>query len=104
MSRPYDQKLFHVTPEFNLNSVLKSGIDPKRSRGKLEVSWWVNEARLTWAMAHVSARWSVPVNKLLICHASIPEVSLKRTAFEGVFMVASLVKITSVSGTGNYLE
>lgn len=80
-------KLFHVTRKVVHESIVKVGVDPIFSRGKMQVSWWVDQRALAWAIAHVSLKDNIPVSELEIwtCkgHAS---KGMKRTRWVGVYM------------------
>lgn len=48
---------FHVSIRANRESIRKIGVDPIFSRGAMQVSWWVAEGLLEWAIAHVMKRY-----------------------------------------------
>jgi hypothetical protein len=81
--------LYHITLNSNLNSIIDHGIDPEKSRGKLKVSWWVDETRIDWALAHVSARHNVPTCDLIIFKRwfdnNFEFKEFKRTRWYGVY-------------------
>lgn len=54
-------KLYHVSPKKNHESILKSGVEPLFSQGAMPQCWWVDSSRLTWAIAHTSARHNISV-------------------------------------------
>lgn len=79
--------LFHVTLAQNAESIWQGGVDPHRSTGKLLVSWWVDRDDVVWALAHVSARYGVPVDQLIVIECDIPSVLVRRWATPGLYCV-----------------
>jgi len=59
-------ELFHVTLDIKLQSIKHHGVDPKYATGKMIASWWVAENRVVWALAHVSAKWEMSVDRLVV--------------------------------------
>lgn len=57
--------LWHITPAYNVDSILIYGIEPSRSNGSHKRIWLVQWKGIVNALAHVSARHSVPVDKLV---------------------------------------
>jgi len=78
--------LYHITLARNANSILEFGVNLEWSRGLVPVSYWVDEDRVPWALAHVSQRKRVPVNELVIAVCSHDEAELIRTRLSGVFI------------------
>lgn len=83
---PY-MDLFHVTPEENLYSIGRYGIDPSFAIGKLKSVWMCAEPSIAWAMAHVSFRKKISVDKLAVLRVSVEFTSLKRTAWRNVYRI-----------------
>lgn len=78
--------LYHVTPNTTHDSITRQGVEPIYSRGKMRVSWWVDRSRLMWAIAHVSAKHQVSVDKLDIWVTTEGNIKNKRCApWKGVF-------------------
>jgi hypothetical protein len=48
--------MYHWTHRLNLESILRKGIDPSYSEGKLQVVWSCGPQRIGWALAHVAQR------------------------------------------------
>lgn len=86
--------LFHVSPIINLKSILDQGVRPEYSRGKQRVSWYCDEPRLLWALAHISARYSVPVDRLVIFALDADVETFAKTRWQGVYQsrVARMVE------------
>lgn len=47
-------RLYHVTPQENLEDIQGRGVSTEFASGKKRVSWWVEMTYLAWALAHVS--------------------------------------------------
>jgi len=77
--------LYHITTFDNLKGVLKHGVDPRKSQGKRRAIWIVDAERIPWALAHCSARHGVSVSQLAVVEADLPDSSLRRTRYPGVF-------------------
>lgn len=60
------EPMFHCTPYWNFTPILRSGIDPKLSRGQLPVSWYVDHERVAWAILHVAERYECEVREVII--------------------------------------
>mgnify|MGYP001569397929 CR=1 FL=1 len=48
--------LYHTTPTVNVPSILQTGIDPRRSEGKIIAAWLHTPSRNTWAVQHTTKR------------------------------------------------
>jgi len=87
------QYIYHVSPKKNRESILKSGIEPLHSRGRLRACWYVSRDRIEWALAHCSARHGVSVDKLdvyIVESAKIPV--LRRNKHRGIYNSPCRVK------------
>jgi hypothetical protein len=91
MSNPQNIKLYHVTREANVNSILAVGISPAFALGKLRASWYVDASRLSWAIAHVSENTGLSVAELYVCHVLAERSYFQRTRFTGVFTSKALL-------------
>lgn len=98
------QTLYHVTPHFNTESILREGVSPAFSRGKLHVSWWVEEQELMWALAHISSRYAMSVNTLAVFTASIDTAILLRTRWKGVYQCKAPVSVALASAARNAVD
>lgn len=83
---PLQSKLFHVSPKTNRASITKSGVDPIWSRGKSQCSWWVDQRKLAWAIAHCSAHHGVPADQLEVWYRDGNTArNMKRSRWAGVY-------------------
>jgi hypothetical protein len=64
---------WHVTPMRNLYSILERGVDPSYAKSNRALIWFVEWKGLLWALAHVSARYGVPVNQLVAIRIQVRE-------------------------------
>lgn len=83
--------LYHVSPSFNKASIEKEGVSPDYSRGRGKRCYWVTEAALMWAIAHISSRHDVPVNRLHVFVTSLPFEALQRSGRYGVFYARGVI-------------
>lgn len=96
-------RVYHVTPGFNQPSIAATGVDPARSRGARQVSWWVTLPRLEWALAHVSARYTISVGALWVVESHVPEYLLRRTKMTSVFTLGVVVRPEKMYNGSHYL-
>lgn len=87
---PY-MDLFHVTPEHNLYSIERYGIDPSYAVGKLKSVWLIAEPSIAWGLAHVSFRKHVSVDKLAVLRVTAEFLDLKRTAWKNVYRLNKII-------------
>lgn len=84
-------QVWHITLKSNLESILRTGIDPARSKGKRLVSWFTTKKGLVWAFAHCSARHGVPVSELVAIEVAANRKWLERTAWKGRWTCGSVI-------------
>lgn len=58
--------LFHVTPMENVHLIQQGGIDPRKSKGKMPVSWYVAKRHIEWAVVHCSVAHHVYPDELAV--------------------------------------
>lgn len=95
--------LYHVSPGSNLDGILRVGVDPSKSRGAREVSWWVARERVEWALVHVSARYSVSTGGLWVFEARVPEYVPRRTKMLFVYTTALVIRPQAHFNASHYL-
>jgi len=86
--------LYHVTPERNLTSITEFGVLALKSQGRRTGSYWVDEPRLLWAIAHVAVKWDVSPRSLAVVVGSFEGDDIERTAKPGVYFAGGDVDIT----------
>jgi hypothetical protein len=82
---PEIRKVYHVTLEGNTPSILAHGVSPMYSAGKAPLCWFVDGLRLSWAIAHISARHKVSADALVVCTVWAGHEYFRRTKMTGVF-------------------
>lgn len=97
-------KLYHVTREQVLHSITKQGIRPAMSTGEMQVSWYVDEERVVWALAHVSARWSVSVDHLYVLEVDVPPQQVYRWMGGNVYYARRILNHVFVWGYEKFLK
>lgn len=70
---------YHVTLARNLESITRTGVDPAFSKGKQQVSWFVDRSKLAWAILHVQKRYKVNMADIIVFSAQ----TLKRARNSG---------------------
>lgn len=88
---------YHVTLAKNVGKIEREGVSPAYSTGRLDASWYVNKAGVTWAIAHCSQRHAVPVSDLFVCTVMLPRKAIKRTAFPQMFYVRETYHVAAVT-------
>jgi len=88
--------LYHVTPQWNTASIREIGVAPLFSQGRRAWTYWVDENRLIWALAHVSSKRGIPVSQLVVVVANHPEDELIRTCFTGVYARDVVIKVGDI--------
>jgi len=96
--------LYHVTPAENTFAILKAGVDPAFSVGKLKAAWYVSRHNIEWALLHCSARHIVPVNDLAVCATLVQWDDMKRTNRKGVFYTFVVYTPENVSPAAFFVE
>jgi len=97
-------KLYHATRENVIGAIWSEGVDPHASTGQLKVSWWVDYETVIWAIAHVSARWAIPVDKVVIVEADILPSALSKWARPGIYMCRMRVPVGAVWGYEKFIQ
>lgn len=78
--------LYHVSPIKNHSSILAHGVEPLYASGALKRSFWVDRARLNWAIRHVQARHGVGEGQVEVWVTLRKNVrNLRKTGVAGVF-------------------
>jgi hypothetical protein len=97
--------LYHVSPERNTANIQAHGVDPTLSEGARQVSWWVAREKLTWAIAHVSARHDLSARHIDVHTANIKAFGqVSRFATRGVFTSKCVVRPDRVLPASAYLQ
>ena len=89
----------HATPRRNLRSILRVGIDPARSRGKLRAVWLHTAALSTWAVDHVARRHQT--DDVIVLTVRVPRSALRRSSRRGVWFCLQVItpeQISAVNG------
>lgn len=85
VNRPVNLKLFHVSPEYNHNSILAAGVSPVFSQGKQSRCWYVDYSRLSWAISHISQKSGLSVAQLVVATVWADRGYFSRTRLSGVY-------------------
>lgn len=94
--RPVNLKLYHVTREANVPSILSLGVSPAFALGNMRAVWYVDSSRLSWAIAHVSDNTGLSVAELYVCHVLAAHEAFKRTRLPGVFTSQQILFVWQV--------
>lgn len=81
--------LYHVTPEYNLEAIMREGVRPDLARGKMQAAWYVSKKGITWAIAHTSLRHDLSVANLVVLTSMLPMLAVKRTGIRNAFCTKS---------------
>jgi hypothetical protein len=77
--------LYHVTPEYNVESIMRDGVRPELARGKMSASWYVTKHGIVWALAHTSLRHDIPVSNLVVMTTMLPMSAMKKTGIRNAY-------------------
>jgi len=95
--------LFHATPYWNFTPILKTGVDPKMSRGQLPVSWWVDAERVGWAVKHVAVRYCCDIREVIVFEiAEKPRAYFFIAPQEGVHRTGQLLRPIAIYPAYNW--
>jgi len=83
--------LYHVTTRYRADLIAARGIDPARSKGKRQVSWYVGWQMLAWAIAHVSLRHKTPIENIVVIAVHVRIDDMKKTAWRNVLTCDQVV-------------
>jgi len=95
-NHPVNHKLYHVSREANVNSILELGVSPAFSLGNQRVCWYVDAGRLSWAISHVSNNTGLSVAELHVFTVLADWNFFKRTRLVGVFTSSQVLFAWSV--------
>lgn len=84
--------LYHVSPA-SRDSIVRYGLLPERSRGKLKAVWLVDRHMLTWAIAHTAFRHDVTIDSLFIYICHISERVVRSTRWPGIYYTTAVVAV-----------
>jgi len=85
--------LYHVTPDRNMEAIVTFGVLALKSQGRRTGSYWVDEPRLLWAIAHVAVKWDVSPRALAVVVGTFDHDDIERTAKPGVYFTETDVNI-----------
>lgn len=96
--------LFHVTREGLADNIWREGVSWRYATGKLPVSWWSDRENVVWSLAHVSQRWSVSVDRLVVVEAEIAPELVHRWSTPGLYYVRVIVRVAKLWGYEHFLK
>lgn len=99
---PYAHR-FHCTPLWNLDPILKNGIDPTRATGAEERSWYVDEGLIKWAINHVLARHSAELYQILVLEVEQPSGLFASAPKSGLYYTYNRFRIIGLYPAENWL-
>ena len=71
-------KLYHATPRTNVESILKLGLEPHRTNGKIKAVWLHTKSRREWAILHTQKRHGIGAEDIVIIAVNVPRQKLTR--------------------------
>lgn len=96
---------FHVTKGSVVKSIEERGVLSEFSSGARDVSWWVKEARIEWAILHVCARYRARVDEIWVVAADINDSDMRRTSLNDVYYTPlEAVKIRAATQAETIIE
>lgn len=89
----FHEALFHATPVWNVANIIRVGIDPRLSCGELPVSWYCGEEKVEWSVRHVSSRYSVIVEEVVVFEVvEVPKAFFFISPHVDVFRTTKLLR------------
>ena len=85
-------QLYHATPKANVESILKDGLLPHLTNGKIKATWFHTKSRRHWAIAHTQKRHNLGLDDIVILSVNIPRAKLTRR-WKGIWSCAEVVKV-----------
>lgn len=76
--------LFHVTTLDRVESILRGGLDPAKSKGKNRSVWMAYSLSVLYAIKHIAARKNVAINGLAIIVVRADAVQTVNSQFAGI--------------------
>lgn len=83
--------LYHVTPQDNVASIMRQGLDPLRSRGMLALCWLCDPDRIAWAARHLWQRKRCRMSEAVIIRVATDEHPISRAATPGLWITGRLI-------------
>ena len=71
-------QLRHATLKSNLESIMREGLLPSKSRGKRQAVWLHTASRTPWAILHMQSKWASALEDVVILTVEIPRSWLTR--------------------------
>jgi len=96
--------LYHVTREQVAYGITNLGIRPQMATGKLQAAWYVDADNIFWAMAHVSQRWGLPTDQLIVAEVHASEILFKRWTMPGVYYSKTTIFVKNLWGYERFLK
>jgi hypothetical protein len=104
-TNPGEDILYHVTLASNHDAIARMGIEPMFAKGAKKASWWVDETRIYWALAHCSTRYDASVLQLEVWAApkkSFPR--LLRFRWPGIFFTTCRIKTSHCHPASRFVQ
>lgn len=89
--------VYHVTPDWNVQSINETGIDPSHSRGKMKASWYVSKQHIEWAIIHTSVGHSTLIDELVVCATLVQGEDMYRFNRPGFYYTFKVHQIESAT-------
>lgn len=89
--------LYHWTHRKNLRSILRTGLDPRRSQGAADLVWACTDRRIGWALGHVAAKHGWPPDDMVLLEIDRDAGEWARTAWDNVFITPVVVPAANIT-------
>lgn len=90
-------KLQHTTLARNIPGIMRDGIDPKRSKGRLAAVWLHVPSRKDWAIVHTLTRHGGRVSDVVVLDVTVPRSWLRRSAWRGKYYCTRVIPSDRIS-------
>ncbi len=96
--------LYHVTRAEVAHLIEQEGIDPAKSRGKMQASWYVRKNEIQWSICHVSSQHHTSVDELVICAVLVDWKDMRRMNRPGFYYTYEVYRPESISPAIFFIE
>jgi hypothetical protein len=80
-------KLRHATLARNLSSILRSGLLPRKSLGRLPVVWLHTPGKTGWTVLHTVKRHGGRIENVIVFEVNVPASWLRHSPRRGLWYV-----------------
>jgi len=105
MPNSYNKYHYHITTYENALKILDTGyIDPRKSTGRQNVTWYVSRSKVTWAIAHVCMRHQVTLDKIAILTVLNEHINMKNSNRKGIYFSRARLQPSEMTSASMWMQ